>query len=87
MIIEAYRGCGAGSSAFLMGRAMQAPRGRIPRDPTQRNGWDLLRRFLLRGVRDVTLEIALGGASARATTDRDGYFSAQLSGVAPPGRR
>lgn len=80
MMVQPYRGYGSRTQVFLMGRVFrQARLGRmIPRRGMLRDTADIVRRIARRGYADARVEIRLGDNGVAVTTDRDGYFDAQL---------
>lgn len=87
IVVNPYRGYGSRDSVFLMGRVFrQARLGRmIPRRGMRRDLADVVRRIARRGEANVDVEVRFGEESTVVTTDRDGYFHAQLplTGVRP----
>ncbi|WP_245598282.1 App1 family protein [Halomonas halodenitrificans] len=90
VMVQPYRGYGSRKQVFLMGRVFrQARLGRmIPRHGMLRDTADVVRRIARRGYTDAQVEIRLGDNTVTVTTDRDGYFDAQLPIIHPlPGER
>jgi phosphatidate phosphatase APP1 len=80
VVVQAYRGFGSETEAFVMGRVLRQPRFDLGtrKNTFDRDLVDILRRFLRRGVRGAVVEARLGGATRRIEADRDGYFKARL---------
>lgn len=85
MMVQPYRGYGSRKQVFLMGRVFrQARLGRvIPRRGMLRDSADVVRRVARRGYADAQVTIRLGDNTVTVTTDRDGYFDAQLAIIHP----
>ena len=78
-VIQTYRGYGSREEVFLMGRVFRQPGlglklGEGPLDDLI----NIARRTARWGIRDARVAVTVGDAHACVTTDRDGYFSAQL---------
>jgi phosphatidate phosphatase APP1 len=79
MVLQAYRGYGSRTEAFLIGRVYEESWGGF-------GGalGDLVRRLARRGVADARVTVRCAGVVERVATDRDGYFRAHLHFAAPP---
>ncbi|SEL90573.1 App1 family protein [Halomonas daqiaonensis] len=80
IVVNPYRGYGSRDRVFLMGRVFrQVGLSRaIPRRGMLRDLADVVRRIARRGQAEATVEVRLGEDSTTVTTDRDGYFHANL---------
>ena len=84
IVVHPYRGYGTARDVFLIGRVMRQSlfgRGRKPGDGSVK---DVLRRLLRRGVGGARLTLRLADAEQTLTTDKDGYFRAELHPTALP---
>lgn len=85
-LIQPYRGYGSRDEIYLMGRVFQQSSvgSSLRERSSRRDLLDLLRRLLRRGIGDAVLLAHFGGATARVTADRDGYFHVRLRPLEPP---
>jgi phosphatidate phosphatase APP1 len=85
-VVQPYRGYGSSDEVFLIGRVFRQPRfgARAPEGSLRAQLIAIARRLLRWGVADATMQVGFCGASARVTTDRDGYFRVHLQPASPP---
>ena len=88
-MVEPYRGYGSDREAFLIGRVFRqvhADRNVDPHD-FRAHLRDILRRVRRRTMAGIEVTARLGSATARAVTDRDGYYRIHLDFDALPANR
>ena len=80
VVVQAYRGYGSPSEAYLMGRVFRQPSLGLPaREGTLlRDLLDVLRRSVRWGVKAATVVADIDGSRHTVETDRDGYFDVHM---------
>ncbi len=84
IIVVPYRGWGRPDQVWLTGRVLErlAPTGARSADRWWRNVRATLQRVASREVPGVDLQLTIGSGTARAVSDNDGYYAAQVDGLA-----
>ncbi|WP_233350229.1 App1 family protein [Kushneria phosphatilytica] len=79
-VIHSYRGYGSRTEVFLIGRVFRQPGLNLPtrQDSLMSDLVDLVRRSIRWGIHDVEVEIRVNDTRCVVTTDRYGYFHANI---------
>lgn len=80
IVVVPYRGWGRPDQVWLTGRVLErlAPAGARSADRWWRNVRATLQRVASREVPGVELQLTIGGCTARAVSDNDGYYAARV---------